>query len=110
MPAIFDDVIYHGATYSRSITLTNPNGSVYDLDPWSIRATIYKKSLDDPTDTFTCSKDVPSGVITLVLTPQQTRLLDRTCEYKWLLEFFTGTAPNETDVVRMLSGVMVVEQ
>jgi hypothetical protein len=109
MPAaVYDLFIEQGATFSFSITMTNEDASVFDLTLWTPRAMLRKKYADVSGVSFTCAKDTPTGIITVSLTPSQTKALD-TADYKWDLEIYQGTPPSETDVRRLLKGIATVD-
>jgi hypothetical protein len=107
--AKYDIEIDQGSSFALSITVSE-NGSPKNLSQFTPRAQM-RPSVDSPdTDkvdfTFD-STNLASGIIILKLTHTASSAMVAG-NYFYDLEIFTGTAPNETSVTRIMQGKAVV--
>ena len=103
--AIYDITIEQGATFQMGITMTNADGTVFDLSTWTPRSMIRKKYSDaNATETFNIAANVVTGVISMSLPPANTANL-AAGSYVYDLEI--ATAAN-ADVRRILQGSITV--
>lgn len=101
----FDISIEQGTTYGMNITMTNSDGTVFDLTDWTPRSMIRKK-YSDVTETaeFTVGVDLITGTISLSLTPTETAALPAG-SFLWDLEIAKAA---DVDVRRILQGAVTV--
>jgi hypothetical protein len=113
--ATYDILIEQGASFGFTLTMNNPDGTVFDLSLWTPRSMMRKKYSDIlPTETFHCEKIAPvlpqivSNSINVTLSPVETAAINAG-NYVWDLELYQGVEGAETDVKRILKGQVTVD-
>ena len=100
--------IDQGASFSSDITVTNTDGTAYDLTGHTASAKMAKGYSSTKTRTqFTTSiaNDPKTGVIILSLTADQTNNLDAPARYVYDVEI---TKTSDSSITRVIEGIITV--
>ncbi len=100
--------IDRGATFSSDVTVTDTDGSAFDLTGYTAAAKMakgYASTQTRVTITATINNDPTTGVITLSLTADQTKALDAPARYVYDVEI---TKTSDSTVTRVIEGLITI--
>lgn len=122
MAGRYDITIYQGSKFELPFTITNPDGTAFNLTGYLARgqARRHMRSTGTPAATFTCTIAVPAtnGQVIAALTPTQTGAItagdtvtDPRSKYVYDIEIYKPVTPPalETDVKRILEGYAYID-
>ena len=100
--------IDRSATFSSDVTVTDTDGTAFDLTGYTAAAKMakgYASTQTRVTITATINNDPTTGVITLSLTADQTKALDAPARYVYDVEI---TKTSDSTVTRVIEGIITV--
>ena len=100
--------IDRGATFSSDVTVSDTDGTAFDLTGYTAAAKMakgYASTQTRVTITATINNDPTTGVITLSLTADQTKALDAPARYVYDVEI---TKTSDSTVTRVIEGLITV--
>ena len=100
--------IDQGATFTSDVTVTNTDGTAFDLTGYTSSAKMAKGYASTRTRTImstSIAADPTTGVITLSLTSDQTNNLDAPARYVYDIEI---TKSSDSTVTRVIEGIITV--
>jgi len=100
--------IDRGATFSSDVTVTDTDGSAFDLTGYTAAAKMakgYASTQTRVTITAAINNDPTTGVITLSLTADQTKALDAPARYVYDVEI---TKTSDSTVTRVIEGLITI--
>jgi hypothetical protein len=108
MAAVANLQIDQGATFSTDVTVSDSDGSAFDLTGYSASAKMAKGYASTRTrTTFTTSinSDPTTGIITLSLTADQTNALEAPARYVYDVEILKAS---DSTITRVIEGIITV--
>jgi len=100
--------IDRGATFSSDVTVTDTDGTAFDLTGYSAEAKMalgYASTRTRVTLTTTINGDPTTGIITISLTADQTKTLEAPARYVYDVEI---TKTSDSTVTRVIEGIITV--
>ena len=100
--------IDRGATFSSDVTVSDTDGTAFDLTGYTAAAKMakgYASTQTRVTITATINNDPTTGVITLSLTADQTKALDAPARYVYDVEI---TKTSDSTVTRVIEGLITI--
>jgi len=100
--------IDRGATFSSDVTVSDTDGTAFDLTGYTAAAKMAKGYASTQTRviiTAAVNNDPTTGVITLSLTADQTKALDAPARYVYDVEI---TKTSDSTVTRVIEGLITV--
>ena len=100
--------IDRSATFSSDVTVTDTDGTAFDLTGYTAAAKMargYASTRTRTTITTTINNDPTTGIITLGLTADQTKALDAPARYVYDVEI---TKTSDSTVTRVIEGIITV--
>jgi len=100
--------IDQGATFSTDVTVTNTDGTAFNLTGYTVAAKMalgYASTRSRVSFTTAIANDATTGVITLSLTATQTNDLDAPARYVYDVEI---TKTSDSSVTRVIEGIITV--
>ena len=100
--------IDRGATFSSDVTVSDTDGTAFDLTGYTAAAKMAKGYASTQTRvniTATINNDPTTGVITLSLTADQTKALDAPARYVYDVEI---TKTSDSTVTRVIEGLITI--
>lgn len=100
--------IDRGATFSSDVTVTDTDGSAFDLTGYTAQAKMakgYDAVNTRVTLTTEIANDATTGVITLSLTADQTKDLDAPARYVYDVEI---TKTSDSTITRVIEGIITI--
>ena len=100
--------IDRGATFSSDVTVSDTDGTAFDLTGYTAAAKMAKGYQSTQTRviiTTSINNDPTTGVITLSLTADQTKALDAPARYVYDVEI---TKTSDSTVTRVIEGLITV--
>ena len=100
--------IDRGATFSSDVTVSDTDGTAFDLTGYTAAAKMAKGYASTQTRviiTAAINNDPTTGVITLSLTADQTKALDAPARYVYDVEI---TKTSDSTVTRVIEGLITV--
>ena len=101
-------IIDKSATFSSDVTVTDTDGTAFDLTGYTASAKMAKGYQSTQTRviiTTSINNDPTTGVITLSLTADQTKALDAPARYVYDVEI---TKTSDSTVTRVIEGLITV--
>jgi len=108
MAAIANLRIDQGATFSSDVTVSDTDGSAFNLTGYTASAKMakgYASTRTRTTMTTAIASDPTTGVITLSLTADQTNALDAPARYVYDVEI---TQTLDSTITRVIEGIITV--
>jgi len=108
MAAIANLRIDQGATFSSDVTVSDTDGSAFNLTGYTASAKMakgYASTRTRTTMTTAIADDPTTGVITLSLTADQTNALDAPARYVYDVEI---TQTLDSTITRVIEGIITV--
>jgi hypothetical protein len=108
MAAIANLRIDQGATFSSDVTVSDTDGSAFNLTGYTASAKMakgYASTRTRTTMTTAIADDPTTGVITLSLTADQTNALDAPARYVYDVEI---TQTSDSTITRVIEGIITV--
>jgi hypothetical protein len=108
MAAIANLRIDQGATFSSDVTVTDTDGTAFNLTGYTASAKMakgYASTRTRTTLTTAIASDATTGVITLSLTADQTNTLDAPARYVYDVEI---TQTSDSTITRVIEGIITV--
>jgi len=108
MAAIANLQIDRGATFSSDVTVTDTDGSAFNLTGYTAEAKMalgYSSTRTRVTITADIASDASTGVITLSLTADQTANLEAPARYVYDVEI---TKTSDSTITRVIEGIITV--
>jgi len=96
------------ATFSSDVTVTDTDGTAFDLTGYSAEAKMalgYASTRTRVTLTTTINGDPTTGIITISLTADQTKTLEAPARYVYDVEI---TKTSDSTVTRVIEGIITV--
>ena len=96
------------ATFSSDVTVTDTDGTAFDLTGYTAEAKMaqgYSSTRTRVSFTTTIAADATTGVITLSLTADQTAILDAPSRYVYDVEI---TKTSDSTVTRVIEGIITI--
>ena len=100
--------IDRGATFSSDVTVTDTDGSAFDLSGYTAASKMalgYASTRTRVTITTSINADPTTGIITLSLTADQTKNLEAPARYVYDVEI---TKTSDSTVTRVIEGIITV--
>ena len=100
--------IDRSATFSSDVTVTDTDGTAFDLTGYSAEAKMalgYASTRTRVTLTTTINGDPTTGIITISLTADQTKTLEAPARYVYDVEI---TKTSDSTVTRVIEGIITV--
>ena len=100
--------IDRSATFSSDVTVTDTDGTAFDLTGYTAAAKMakgYASTQTRVTLTTTINGDPTTGIITISLTADQTKTLEAPARYVYELEI---TKTSDSTVTRVIEGIITV--
>ena len=100
--------IDRGATFSSDVTVTDTDGTAFDLTGYTAAAKMalgYASTRTRVTLTTQINSDPTTGIITISLTADQTKALDAPARYVYDVEI---TKTSDSTVTRVIEGLITV--
>jgi len=97
-----------GATFSSDVTVTDTDGTAFDLTGYTAGAKMalgYASTRTRVTLTTTINGDPTTGIITISLTADQTKTLEAPARYVYDVEI---TKTSDSTVTRVIEGIITV--
>ena len=97
-----------GATFSSDVTVTDTDGTAFDLTGYTAAAKMAKGYASTQTRviiTASINNDPTTGIITLSLTADQTKALDAPARYVYDVEI---TKTSDSTITRVIEGLITV--
>ena len=101
-------ILDRGATFSSDVTVSDTDGTAFDLTGYTAAAKMAKGYASTQTRviiTAAINNDPTTGVITLSLTADQTKALDAPARYVYDVEI---TKTSDSTVTRVIEGLITV--
>ena len=100
--------IDRGSTFSSDVTVSDTDGTAFDLTDYTAEAKMalgYASTRTRTTITCTINGDPTTGIITLSLTADQTKLLEAPARYVYDVEI---TKTSDSTVTRVIEGIITI--
>ena len=100
--------IDQGASFSTDVTVTNTDGTAFDLTGYTASAKMalgYTSTRTRTTFTTAIANDATTGIITLSLTADQTNQLDAPARYVYDVEILKTS---DSTITRVIEGIITV--
>ena len=100
--------IDRGATFSSDVTVTDTDGTAFDLTGYiaaAKMALVYASTRTRVTLTTQINSDPTTGIITISLTADQTKTLEAPARYVYDIEI---TKTSDSTVTRVIEGIITV--
>jgi len=97
-----------GTTFSSDVFVTDTNGDAFDLTGYTAEAKMalgYESTKTRVTLTTTINSDPTTGIITISLTADQTKVLEAPARYVYDVEI---TKTSDSTVTRVIEGLITV--
>jgi hypothetical protein len=97
-----------GATFSSDVTVTDTDGTAFDLTGYTAASKMalgYASTRTRVTLTTQINSDPTTGIITISLTADQTKALDAPARYVYDVEI---TKTSDSTVTRVIEGIITV--
>ena len=97
-----------GATFSSDVTVTDTDGTAFDLTGYTAAAKMalgYASTRTRVTLTTQINSDPTTGIITISLTADQTKALDAPARYVYDVEI---TKTSDSTVTRVIEGIITI--
>ena len=101
-------ILDKGATFSSDVTVTDTDGTAFDLTGYTAAAKMalgYASTRTRVTLTTTINGDPTTGIITISLTADQTKTLEAPARYVYDVEI---TKTSDSTVTRVIEGIITV--
>ena len=100
--------IDQGATFTTDVTVSDNDGTAFDLTGYTASAKLsqgYASTRTRTSITTTINSDPTTGIITLTLTADQTNTLDAPARYVYDVEI---TQTSDSTITRVIEGIITI--